>query len=433
MIPSISEVKQSFQTGGFARNVLNVAIGSGAATGVKVVASPILTRLYTPAEFGLFSAFLSVSAILAAIASGRYELAVVMAEDREEATLLVYLCIGLSGLTALVVSIGVFLLSGRIGNLTGLNGGLLVLIPLFVFLMSVAQAFNNWLNWRKQYSRLGVSRTARSVGTVASQLAAKLIGGGAAGLCGGRLLGEIGFMGTSVPDFYSLREKVIISSLKNRVNRLLKKYVRFPVYTLPSTLVNKVNIKVVEPLLVSLFSPSAAGFYALSMRVLDRPLSFLGNAVKEVFYRRFSESHQEDKNITLLFVNMTVAMSIIVIPPLVAIYLYAPSLIVFVFGSQWAGTAPYIRVLIPAIMIQVVVRSTGLSMYVLEKHNVVLIWTLVFLGISVGAIYIGSVIWNDPVVSVTLLSATYVVMYTIHWLLNLYYTFDQDEIEGVVS
>jgi O-antigen/teichoic acid export membrane protein len=68
----------------FGRNVLTLMTGTTIAQSIPVAITPILTRLYTPEDFGLLAVFVALTAILGSIANGRYELAIMHPEKDEE-------------------------------------------------------------------------------------------------------------------------------------------------------------------------------------------------------------------------------------------------------------------------------------------------------------------------------------------------------------
>lgn len=406
---------------GFARNVATVATGTGAAIGINLLSAPILTRLYTPEEFGIFAAFLSVSSIVAVGAAGRYELAVVLADTAAEARRLVLVCLGLSLVVSALLSLAIVGFSSRLVTISGIDPVLLWLLPPFVLLLTVGQTANNWLNWSSSYVLLGYSRTARNGGAAVAQIALAFRGLGTVGLVVGRILGEVIFV--LISGWRFVRENVFsLRDLRMTALRdLLAKHVRFPIYTLPSAFISKTNAELPEILLLALFEPRAAGLYALTRRAVDRPLGFVSNSVREVFYRRFADSHREGENMVALLTKTTLGVAGIVTPPIAVLMLVAPTIVVWVFGAEWRETADFIRVLAPAIAVHLVVRSTGLSMYVLEKQNVVLWWTSAFLVLSVGGLVLGAQL-GGALLAVGLLAAVRVVMYVLYFLANLAFT-----------
>jgi hypothetical protein len=67
------------------RSVLTLAGGTALSQGLIVLASPLLTRLYSPASFGAFTVFVSLLSVLSCVATLRYELAIPLPKDDDEA------------------------------------------------------------------------------------------------------------------------------------------------------------------------------------------------------------------------------------------------------------------------------------------------------------------------------------------------------------
>ncbi|NLL67479.1 MAG: lipopolysaccharide biosynthesis protein, partial [Clostridiaceae bacterium] len=76
----LKQIKQKIKPGSFLRHVLTVASGTVIAQVIAVLVSPIITRMYTPADMGVLASFTAIVAILGVIAAGRYELAIVLPE-----------------------------------------------------------------------------------------------------------------------------------------------------------------------------------------------------------------------------------------------------------------------------------------------------------------------------------------------------------------
>lgn len=61
---------------GSARDAALLSTGSLVANLIGLIAVPVLSRLYSPSDFGLLALFMSVAAIARSVATGRYEMAV---------------------------------------------------------------------------------------------------------------------------------------------------------------------------------------------------------------------------------------------------------------------------------------------------------------------------------------------------------------------
>src|SRR4051812_42575379 len=58
---------------GFRRSVAAVAGGSALGQLATVVSSPILSRLYTPKDFGIYGVFVAILGVCAVVSAVRYE------------------------------------------------------------------------------------------------------------------------------------------------------------------------------------------------------------------------------------------------------------------------------------------------------------------------------------------------------------------------
>src|SRR5690606_32485593 len=69
----------------FLQPVLTLVGGAAAAQALVFATRPVLTRLFTPDDFGVLTVFVTLVAVLGTVASGRYEDALMLPEDDGEA------------------------------------------------------------------------------------------------------------------------------------------------------------------------------------------------------------------------------------------------------------------------------------------------------------------------------------------------------------
>ena len=121
-----------------------------------VLLAPILTRLYDPEAFGVFSLYTSIVGFLAVIACLRYENAIVLPEKDEDAANLLALsmliCFSMAVITIIIVAV----CGQDIAELLGSPGLAFWLwfLPLSVIGAGGFLAFNYWSTRRKQFKRL---------------------------------------------------------------------------------------------------------------------------------------------------------------------------------------------------------------------------------------------------------------------------------------
>jgi O-antigen/teichoic acid export membrane protein len=241
----------------FAGDVLKLVSGTTFAQILTILISPLLTRLYSPADFGLLALFTSITTVIGAIACLRYELSIMLPDNEDEAANL----LGLSLLLALVTAILSGLLVWLAGdsfvktiNAPGLKA-YLWLVPPMVLFSGVFLALNYWNSRTRHFGRLSLVRISRSVITSIAKLSFGY-GGFATGgtligaTVGGQALSTI-LLGNQI--WRSDRELLRNSIRWRGMFSGMKRYRKFPLYDSWSTLLNNISQQLPSILLSCLF------------------------------------------------------------------------------------------------------------------------------------------------------------------------------------
>src|SRR3954454_12123648 len=219
--------------GPFMKNVAVLASGTALAQVLTVLAYPILMRLFNPDEFGLFALFGALNMTFVAVASGRYELAIVLAKTKEEAANLLALTLGIVAAVSVTSGFAVWVFGDPLLKLLGYQElhGLLWFLPLMILTTTAAQVLGVWATRQQAYKRLSLSTISRSVGVAAAQVAAGLLGMGVDGLVLGLIFGTV--LSAIIIAWQLIRYD--LPSLRLVINRasmksLAKQHLDFPLY-----------------------------------------------------------------------------------------------------------------------------------------------------------------------------------------------------------
>ncbi len=428
--PLLQTVRSRLEARAFLFNVSMLVLGSGISQLIVMAVAPVITRLYSPEEFGRFGAFLSIVSILSVITTGRYELGIMLPKDDGDAfnlaVLSLLLCLGV-GIILLIVPISISLLRHLHQNsniLTSL-GELIWLISPAVTLSGLSGILRNWLNRKALYKKLATMSIVQSLSASIIQILLGMISVfGSVGLVIGRLVGDTLF--AIIGGKTGKPETGYLSQLHWRELVLVARhYKKFPLFTMPSGLLNKINSELPSLLLYFFWGPAAAGYYALTVRVLNRPIGFVSTAVRDVFYREFTETRRKEGNSSRLLMKVSLTMLLFSLIPILIISIWAPSIIGWIFGSEWIEAGIYVRLLAPAIVAQFVVASTGLSMYTMGKQKLVLFWTVTYLMFSVIAFAFGKMA-DSISLAVGAYATVSVLMYAGYFFINLHFSKGQN-------
>ena len=76
----------------FVANVLKLVSGSVTAQILSILLVPLITRIYSPDDLGIFQIFLSISGILIIFSTFSYQFAIMLPKKEEDSANLAFLC-----------------------------------------------------------------------------------------------------------------------------------------------------------------------------------------------------------------------------------------------------------------------------------------------------------------------------------------------------
>lgn len=369
--------------GRFARDTLTLTVGLVSAQAITFFTSPIVTRIYGPAEFGIFSTFFTQVSTVAAVACLAYETAIVLPERDEDAATLLALCVAITVALSGASLVAVALFGDDISR--ALRAPALApwlwWAPLTLLFMGVYQALNYWCTRTRQFGYVSGSRIGQSATTVGVQIA----GSGPAGLIVGTIAGQ------------ALAAAVLIASAARRVLAAWRadpptmtavrtqawRYRRFPLYASWGTFMLSGSFQVVPLLLSSFFNPAVAGLYFLVYRLASIPMSFLGSAIGQVLLQRSAERLARGEGLADLVEKAVGKLILVGALPFAGLAIAAPPLFGFVFGEEWAGAGVYLSIMVPLFFLQFLTGPVSMVLIALQRQRAA---SIVQTGLLVGAL-----------------------------------------------
>src|SRR5690606_37320406 len=223
------------------KNVGLLAAGTAVAQLVSFGVSPILSRLYHPAEFGLLGVFVGIAAVVSVIVSLRLDLAVVVPDSDDEAKDVVG--VGLLAVTTMtaLATVLVVLFGNSVAAALGEPGltPLLSYLPLYLGSTGVFQMFNFWSTRNSRFAPLAIIETGRSLATAAVQLALGLARWGVLGLVLGQVVGPV-VLASSIGSVTARRDPGLFRRQISyrRAWQVVRRFSNFIIYGTPQALVN---------------------------------------------------------------------------------------------------------------------------------------------------------------------------------------------------
>lgn len=332
----------------FANDVFTLVGGTTFAQIVTILSSPVLTRLYRPEDFGVWTLILSIKTTIGVITCLRYEQSIMLPKsDKKASNLFALSLVFVSIITLLSIPFIYFFKDFIVETLNSPQlGTYLWWLPIFILVSGILLAFNQWSARKRRFENLAAARISNSLSTTGTQVA---LGAGlhtsAPGLIAGSLVGIISstlIQGKSIlkNDKEDFKESITSTEMKDG----LKRYRKFPLIDTWSVLLNTVSWQLPAFLLAIFFSPTVVGFYTLGFRLLQLPMSFIGSSISQVFYQRASVANIE-KKLDVLVENVFRMLVIIGMFPILSVTIVGSDIFTVFFGQTWTEAGVYSQIL----------------------------------------------------------------------------------------
>jgi O-antigen/teichoic acid export membrane protein len=413
------QIAEWLPKGGFLRNVATLMTGTGFAQGIMLAAAPILTRLYTPEDFGLLGTYMAIFTSLSVLSCWSYDPAIVLPEKEEDAANLLVLAFTITtGMSATILGM-VAMFRQPTATLLGAPGlsDLLWLLPVSIFGTGLFQAFNYWSIRKKQFERVAVARIFRSVATVAMQTGFGSVGAfGAGGLVGGLLAGHLA--GPAVLGRQTLRQdmRLLQSSLGvRRMLELAKRYRKYPLFLTWPSVLDSLTQWLPILFFTKFFGIAVSGQYVVTMRLLQIPAAALGEAVGQVYFQRLAEHQNLGGDIGGLVEKTTVRLFAIAILFCSIVVVVAPTFFAFILGESWRTAGQYAQILAPAMGLRFVVSPLSMVLIARNRPEIAAIWKVGALILTVSTLFF-SLLFATALYTVIALTIADIFLYTIYLL-----------------
>lgn len=384
----------SFLRRPFVKNLAIVFTGTSLAQVISFAAAALISRIYTPAQFGVFGTFASIAGVVAAGVTLQYSQALVLPKRAGEARNLLmvsFLSVMLvSGLTALFCAVCPRLLL-RLMQAPG-DWWILGLFPLAVASNGVAQTLQAWCIRQKRFRLTSASQLARSTAIGAGQVALGYTGAIQMGLAAGMVFGEVVAAGTMIR---ALREvngpaRQWWRTSRRRLATAILRYKDFPIYATPQNVLNAVSQGLPVLLLAHFFGVATAGYYALAVRLLQAPMNLVLSPLRQVFFQKATETYNAGGDLLRLHRLSTAALFALGVIPALLLFFLAPTLFAWFLGEAWRTAGEYGRWLVLWLFPAFCNPPSGLLARILRQQRNLLIFDVVTLACRIAALAIGA-------------------------------------------
>ena len=372
----LSSTISRLQTNRFLRRLFTLSAGTAIGQALMVAVTPFLTRLFTPAEFGTFAVFSALFGMFSGIMCLRYELAVPLAASEEETAAVARLC----GFAAFAMTALLFLFVWLGGERLALMveapelARLLWLMPPALLCWGLALPLNFWSIRLGTFRVNALNRILQYAAQAASQLAFGIVGTGSPGLVLGFALGHLVKIGHFLSALSSGERTLLRQSAWSEARQAAVRYRRFPAFSILSTLFQSSSQLLPAMLVAAIYGPVAAGWFALSQRIMGFPVMMIGDAAGNVFLNEIAKL--KGQALYAMFRKTALRFFFVALSIMLPIMIVAPHVFALVFGEPWREAGTIVQVLAPLYVMRFTAVSVSQTLNVLERQDLHLVSSL---------------------------------------------------------
>jgi O-antigen/teichoic acid export membrane protein len=322
-------------------------MGAAVAQLISLVCLPFLTRLYSPSDFAPWALGLAFVVFIGAMATLRYDLAMVVERDPVDASVLFWLTLFASLLVFACASVGMALAAheGWLFKQSQITGSI-YLVGLWLLIFVLNQV---WSGWHLHHGSFLVISFAQIVNALVMNLV-QLYGaiaqqGGGGWLVLGSICGQV--VALAVLWFTGLgpgRRPAGLPECVSRMRAIAWKHRRFVQYSLPYTFFGAIRDRA-SILLMGFWSTSKEmGLYSQAWRLSNVPAGLTGSAVRPVLFHGAAEQglvalEAPIGRILFLFTLLGI--------PMLAVITYRPGdAFAFLLGEHWRDIGPILAIMV---------------------------------------------------------------------------------------
>lgn len=363
----------------FIKNVFTLLSGATVAQIIALISIPVLTRIYTPEDFGFFAIYLSIANILATISTGRYELAIMLPEKKENAIAIIKAIFRIALVFSFLILILLLIVKNTQNRLSEfIQPFYFYFLPLSIFILAFANVFAQWYTREKKFKLQAKIKIYKSSSNAVVNITIGLFYYvKSLGLFFGHIISQALQVVMFALKFYRQEKTALKNTSSETIKKELKENRNFPFFSAPMGFLNTISTDILIYVLNLFYSTTLVGFYTNANKVINYPLSLISQSFTSVFYQKINETNQKVKLYLISYFSNFIIACLAMIP----VIFWGEEIFGFVLGNDWEIAGSIAKYLAPLTIAGFAMRSVSNIFSLTRKNDILLIWQIVYLAI----------------------------------------------------
>lgn len=390
------------------RKLLIALSGTALAQIIHLLFTPALTRLYTPEEFGELALLIASSGMTTAMATGKYDLAIIIASDNEKRGL----DNGIKKLSIIICITLVFLAIAAFVLQNNKYAILLLFLSIISFYRGKYLSQRAILNTYGKYSQMASGRIIENTSNGILALGFSFFGLNQIGLMVAKTLSFI------IPSYYYERISNKFLPIKQgtdpETSVLFKKYSNFPKFSVFSELLTQLNLGFAIFAFTYLYGKEIAGHISMTTRILSLPINFIGLSFLDVFKEKATKDYLEHGSFRTIFMKFLLTLTSLGIIAFLIIFIWGEHLFEIVLGEQWKTAGTFSTIAILLYSIRLISSPLGFAFHLAQAQKQEMFFKIGILACSLVTIFYSASINASAILCMQIYCYSLCVIYIIY-------------------
>lgn len=364
----------------FLKNFFQLAIGTIIAQVISIAVSPLITRIYTKEELGIYTLLLTIVSIFGSVICGRYDMKIVSVSTERESQALCKGSIQITLASSVIVTLGYYTYLIFFTKESSYTAQYTFWVFPILIGTGLVNIFTSYNNRHKEYAIISKVGILRSLIQSGFSVILGYMHFNVFGLILSQILGVFSGLSWQSKEF---RKNYKSPISQKEVNKVLLNNSKQPLFSVPAVLAATSAYSITNIFISSLYGLSVLGSYSISFRLLGMPLSIISTNISRLFFKEGSIEYDKTRSVKRTFLKISLLTFLIALPMVVFLELFAPQLFSFFFGASWKDAGVYVQYLAPMFGIRLVVTSLATSLIILNKQQFEMIIQFTYLIASV--------------------------------------------------
>jgi O-antigen/teichoic acid export membrane protein len=376
------------------RGMATLALGSGVARLIGIAAIPILTRLYSPEDYGVLAIFTAMISILAPLLTLRYVLAVPLPRHDGMAFNLLVLSTSLMLVMTLLISLLLWAFGERLLALFSME----VLTPwwwlisLGLLAAATYEMLTLWATRRRNYRVIARTRVWQSTTGSLVKIGLGLLALKPGGLLIGQVVAKGGGIGTLLRGFETEFRDNWRFLRWSRMRKAAWRHRGFPFFRVPSQFLLAISYQAPLLFMAVLYDAKTTGQFGLALMALGLPLQLFGRTLAKAFYAEAANlGNKQSAEVRRMAHAVLKRLALFSIPPAIVLFFFGPAFFTLAFGDEWRLAGIFASILAVYMVFQFIQTPVAYIFYLFDGQKKLLILNLqraVLLLVCFGSAYL---------------------------------------------